>query len=73
MPRQKVMSFGAAIDYRPPNPERTARRPAANGWDVVFQEWTNRAAMARSIRIQERSGTRNRWRAVVPLGVTEGY
>ena len=67
-----TMSFGASIGYKPPNPERTARKPA--GWGVTFQEWSNRKAMAKSIRMQERGmPSRHHWKAVVPLTDGEGY
>ena len=70
--RTKTMSFGASIDYKPPHPERTARRSA--DWDVTFQEWSNRPAMARSIRMQEnRESRRGDWKAVVPLSPGEGF
>ena len=75
MPKTASMPFGQAISYKPPHPERTARRsmPGLAG-DIVFQEWNNREAMARSIRMQER-GPRHwsHWKPVVPLTPTEGH
>ena len=66
------MSFAASLDYAPTNPERTARRSV--GWDVEFGTWSNREAMARSIRMQEKRAPRqDDWKAVVALGVTEGH
>ena len=66
------MSFGAATEYKPGHPERTARRN--QGWDVIFQTWTNRAAMARTIRMQQQREHRpTDWRACVPLTDGEGY
>jgi hypothetical protein len=70
--KTKAMSFAAACEYQPPNPERTARRNI--GWDVEFKEWPNRAALAKSIRMQQKREPRqNDWFAVVPLGDGEGY
>lgn len=69
------MPFGRTIGHVHAAPERTARRSGSSiGSDVEFQVWSNRAAMARSIRMQE-SGpqTWRTWRAVVPLTETEGY
>lgn len=60
-------------------PERTAGREASTNFasqlwgSIEFQVWPSRAAMARSIRMQEKAGTPNRWRAVVALRETEGY
>ncbi len=60
--------------YRHPHPNRTAWRPSANGWDTTYQIWSNRKAMARSIRMQERSGpSRRNWNALEALGDTEGH
>lgn len=65
----------AEIGYVHDAPERTARRSGPSfGSDTQFQVWSNRAAMARSIRMQERGPFSWRsWRAVVPLTETEGY
>ena len=60
--------------YEHPHPNRTARRGSANGWDTLYQIWSNRKAMARSIRMQERSGpSRRDWTALEVLSDTEGY
>lgn len=67
-----TMSFGRSLSYVPPNPERTARK--SPGADVTYQEWTNRAAMARSIRMQQNRAPHTAdWRACVPLKDGEGY
>jgi hypothetical protein len=72
MPKKITMSFADACKYQPPNPERTARKSLS--FDVTFQEWSNREAMARSIRMQSKRECRNDdWRAVVPLTDGEGY
>lgn len=75
MPRGSyVLSGGAANEHTPEHPERTSRRPAVNGWDVEFKVWNSRAVMARAIRMQERSEfNRTHWRAMVKLGISEGY
>lgn len=66
------MSFAESLKHVPEHPERTARRSLE--WDVQYQVWPNRQSMARSIRMQEkREPRRGDWKAVVPLGVTEGY
>jgi len=71
--KKYTMSFAAASTHTPQHPERTARR-CTHGFDVTFQVWTNRMAMARSIRMQEkREGRPGDWRACVPLEATEGY
>lgn len=46
-----TMSFGASLEYKPEHPERTARK--SPGYDVTFQTWPSRTAMAKSIRMQE--------------------
>ena len=69
------MPFGRTLGYVHAAPERTARRSGPSvGDDVEFQVWSNRVAMARSIRMQE-SGpqTWRTWRALVPLAPGEGY
>jgi len=70
------MPFGRAIGYPHPAPERTASRPASGAWDAetVFQVWTNRAALARTVRMQERgSPSRLHWRPLVALSPGEGF
>lgn len=65
------MSFGASLEYKPEHPDRTARR--MRGWNVEFQTWPNRASMAKSVRIQESAGSREQWKACLPLSPGEGY
>ncbi len=71
-----TMPLGRSLEYVPRNPERTARRslPGIFG-EIEFKEWTNRPAMARSIRMQEKgeSGACGKWKACVPLSPGEGY
>jgi hypothetical protein len=72
--RQYSMSFAAAMEHTPEHPERTARRSATGlNFDITFQIWTNRAAMARSIRMQERGAPVADWKPIIPLRETEGY
>ena len=56
-------------------PERTAYKVGGGiGDGAVFQSWSNRPAMARSIRMQEAGASfGSGWKSVVPLGPTEGY
>ena len=69
------LSLGQSIGYVHPYPERTAYR---NGRDIFadryYQVWTNRAAMAQSIRMQQRRASESTdWHAVVKLTDGEGY
>ena len=51
-----TMSFAAAREYKPVHPERTARRNCAGimNFDVTFVEFPNRAAMLKTIELQEK-------------------
>ena len=69
--KRVTMSFAAAVEYKPEHPERTARK--ATGWDTTFQTWTNRKAMARTIRMQQKGAPQSEWRPCVPLTDGEGY
>ena len=75
MSRPVVMSFAASLTYLPPHPERTARKSLPGiGGDTVYRTWTSRAAMARTIRMQQQRAPRNDdWHACVRLSDTEGY
>jgi hypothetical protein len=69
------MPFGRSIGYQPEHPERTARS-AGKSWDslVTFQTWPSRAAMAKSIRMQQaRAPKPADWKACVPLKDSEGF
>ena len=72
-----TLSVGQSIGYQHPHPERTACRNATRGMfsDLEFRIWSNRAAMAKSIRMQERAEAPllGRWSPVVKLSETEGY
>lgn len=64
------MSFAASLNYRPENPERTAKK--SSGFEVIFQTWTNRSAMVKTIRLQEKRAPRqDDWKALIPLSEGE--
>ena len=67
--------MGRRADYPHPAPERTAYRVSAHlGTDDFYQVWSNRAAMAWSIRMQQRREPRTGdWCPMVKLRETEGY
>lgn len=69
------LPLGRQMDHTPKHPERTARRVCGFSFDlyVEFREWTNRKAMARTIRLQEFAASREQWHAIIPLETTEGY
>ena len=74
MPKHLVtVPAGRASEYAPKHPERTTRRML--DWDVRYDEWRTREAMARAIRKHERHcGICQRHDVpLVPLGTTEGY
>ena len=73
--KQVKMPFGRTLDYKPPHPDRTARKSLPGHFgEVVFQTWPSRAAMARSIRMQQsRAPKSDDWKAVVKLTDIEGY
>ena len=72
------LSFGQhASGYDHPHPERTAYRTIGsnpmNG-DLYFQVWSNRKALAKSIRMQQKRERRSGdWTPLVKLTDTEGY
>jgi hypothetical protein len=68
--------LGRCAEIKHEHPERTASRNAGPSWDaeIEFQVWPNRAAMARTVRMQERRASDWRdWRPLVKLEITEGY
>jgi zona occludens toxin (predicted ATPase) len=70
--KRYTMSFAAACEHTPEHAERTAKR--AMGWDVEFQTWPSRSAMAKSIRMQQqRAYKQTDWKACVTLSDVEGY
>lgn len=62
-------------ENKPLHPDRTAYKSGSGMFaDLIFQEWPNRASMAKTIRIQQRGESFNKaWKACIPLGETEGY
>lgn len=70
--KKEIKSFADSLSFNPLFPERTAKRSSGD-FDIVFQIWSNRKAMARSIRMQESGDTKNRWIPCVPLTDGEGY
>jgi hypothetical protein len=67
-----VMSFASSISHIPKHPERTATR--RQNWNIVYQEWPNRKAMAKTIRVQEkRAAHHSDWMPCVKLEDIEGY
>ena len=68
-----VMSFADSVKHIPEHKDRTAYQRYGD-WDVRFQTWPNRAAMAKSIRMQQsRSHKYNDWIACIKLEDGEGY
>ncbi|HUV14710.1 MAG TPA: hypothetical protein VMY18_13785 [Acidobacteriota bacterium] len=66
------LSLGQSLDYVHKASERTAYK--IQGYDQVYQVWSNRKAMARSIRMQEKRERRHDdWKAVVKLSEGEGH
>lgn len=63
--KRYAMSFAASLEHKPEHPERTAKRQLQN-WDVEFGVWTNRAALLKTIEMQEKREHRNDdWRLIV--------
>ena len=70
----KTLPAGRMHEYTPKHPERTTYR--YTDWDVHYEQWRTREAMARAIRKHQRDcGIRcpRCVTPVVPLGTTEGY
>lgn len=69
-----TLNLGQSIGYKHPAPDRTACHRAADGWDTFYQVWSNRKAMARSVRMQQKREPNFRdWRPLVALGDAEGH
>lgn len=74
--KTEVMSFSRSIDIRRnhPNRDRMAVRSVSNSHDVAIGTWSNRSAMAQSIRMQEQRASKpTDWKAIVPLTDLEGF
>ena len=65
MIRQYTLSFADSITHKPEHPDRTARRNGSGlNFDVTFQVWPNRAAMLKTIEMQQKRAPRSGdWRA----------
>ena len=63
--KRYTMSFAAAFEHVPEYPERTAKRNGTGlNFDVTFQVWPSRAAMLKTIEMQERGAPRStNWKA----------
>lgn len=62
--KKYVLSFAASIAHKPEHPERTARRQMQS-FDVQYCVWPSRAAMLKTIEMQEKRAARyDDWRAV---------
>jgi len=69
-----TMSFAAASEHIPAHPGRTARKNGKGmNFDVTFGVFTNRAAMLKTIELQERRASRqDDWKACkLPAITTE--
>lgn len=70
--KKYTLSFADSISHKPEHPDRTAMRSLQ--WDVLYNVWPARAAMARTIRMQQkREHKASDWRACVKLQDHEGY
>jgi hypothetical protein len=76
--KQKRVPFGRMQEYIATLTEDERQRTAIKsgrrlGDDDTAQTWNCRAAMAKTIRIQERTRPFSEWRPVVKLTDGEGY
>jgi hypothetical protein len=70
--KRYTLSWIDATKHVPEHPGRTAKRSLE--WDVTYQVWSNRKAMAKTIRMQQKRGPRrDEWVPCVPLSDVEGY
>ena len=70
-----TLSLGQVRGYNHPHPERTAYKIGYGLFpDYIYQVWSNRKAMAKTIRMQQKRARHNSdWHAVVKLSDGEGY
>jgi len=63
-----TLSFAAAQTHTPRHPDRTARRENSGlNFDVTFKEFPSRAAMLKTIQLQDqREKHHTDWKAVRP-------
>ena len=73
--KRYTLSFAAGATYPHPAPDRTARKNHGGlDFDQTYQVWPSRAAMARSVRMQEKRERHfDDWRPLIPLTDGEGY
>ena len=78
--KRQTVSFGRYLEMVRgagiPNAERSATKSSANALcgDVTIGTWTNREAMARTVRMQQQRASRpDDWRPIVKLTDVEGY
>ncbi len=76
--KKKYVPFGRMQEYLATLTDDQRQRTAVKAGRAVFddwlvQTWTNRKAMARTIRMQERSQPSSEWSPVVKLTTGEGY
>lgn len=64
--KKYTLSFADSINHKPEHPERTARKNGRGmNFDVTYQVWPNRAAMLKTIDMQDRREHRpDDWKAV---------
>jgi len=64
--KRVLISFAASLSYVPDNTERTAKK--MSDFDVVYQTWPSRKAMAKEIRLQQsRPHRSDNWTSCIPL------
>jgi len=73
--KRYTMPLGRTAGYVHAHPERTASKSLTGPFgEIAFQVWSNREAMARSIRMQQRGApSAGDWRPLAPLTDREGY
>jgi len=67
MAKSVKMSFAASLSYKPLNPDRKAVRSHSGlDMDVTFQEWPSRAAMLKTIEMQDKAPPKaTNWRPCI--------
>lgn len=69
--KRYTLSAADSFNHRPEHPERTARRNNRGvlNFDVTYQVWPNRAAMLKTVSMQEKRESRiDDWTPVVKEG-----
>ncbi|KKL82232.1 hypothetical protein LCGC14_1986760 [marine sediment metagenome] len=72
---QYPVSFADSRTHVPDHPDRTARRASGVfGLSFTYQVWSNRKAMAKTIRMQQaRASHHTDWNPIINLTDGEGY